>query len=76
MKYRNLIGGDWVDARSGGTFANINPADTSDVIGEFCRQRTGGCERVPWLPPAMPTHPGGLFLRLSALKSCTGRLNS
>lgn len=35
MKYRNLIGGDWVDARSGGTFANINPADTSDVIGEF-----------------------------------------
>lgn len=35
MKYRNLIDGEWVDARSGATFANINPADSSDLIGEF-----------------------------------------
>lgn len=35
MQYRNLIDGHWVDARSGKTFANINPADSSDVIGDF-----------------------------------------
>ena len=35
MKYLNFIGGKWVPAKSGKTFANINPADTDDVIGEF-----------------------------------------
>lgn len=35
MKYRNLIDGQWVDARSGVVFTNTNPADSSDVIGEF-----------------------------------------
>src|SRR4051812_27696551 len=34
-EYRNLIGGQWVAARSGKTFANVNPADHSDVVGEF-----------------------------------------
>src|SRR3954471_8776587 len=33
--YRNLIGGQWLPARSGKTFANVNPADHSDVVGEF-----------------------------------------
>jgi len=33
--YLNLIGGEWVPARSGKTFLNINPADHSDVVGEF-----------------------------------------
>jgi len=33
--FRNFIGGDWVDSASGETFANLNPADTSDVIGNF-----------------------------------------
>src|SRR5215469_9792441 len=33
--YLNLIGGEWVPARSGKTFLNINPADHDDVIGEF-----------------------------------------
>ncbi len=35
MKYKNLINGKWADAKSGRTFPNTNPADTSDVIGEF-----------------------------------------
>jgi acyl-CoA reductase-like NAD-dependent aldehyde dehydrogenase len=33
--YGNLIGGQWVPARSGKTFKNLNPADTSDVVGIF-----------------------------------------
>jgi acyl-CoA reductase-like NAD-dependent aldehyde dehydrogenase len=33
--YLNLIGGDRLPARSGKTFLNINPADHSDIVGEF-----------------------------------------
>ena len=33
--YKNFIGGEWVESRSGQTFENINPADTSDIIGYF-----------------------------------------
>ena len=35
--YQNLIGGKWVEARSGQQFVNINPANHHDVIGEFPR---------------------------------------
>lgn len=31
----NLIGGAWVPARSGNTFTRTNPADPTDVIGNF-----------------------------------------
>src|SRR5450432_3872536 len=33
--YLNLIGGEHCPARSGKTFLNLNPADRSDVVGEF-----------------------------------------
>lgn len=33
--YLNLIGGQWLPAHSGKSFPNVNPADHSDVIGEF-----------------------------------------
>ncbi len=33
--YKNLIGGQWVPSRTGKTFLNINPADHSDIVGEF-----------------------------------------
>src|SRR3954465_2323859 len=33
--YNNLIGGEWVASRSGKTFENLNPANTSDVVGIF-----------------------------------------
>jgi acyl-CoA reductase-like NAD-dependent aldehyde dehydrogenase len=33
--YRNLIGGKWVDARSGDTFSSVSPANHDDVIGTF-----------------------------------------
>jgi alpha-ketoglutaric semialdehyde dehydrogenase len=34
-KYKNFIGGEWVDSSSGESFENLNPADTRDVIGTF-----------------------------------------
>jgi aldehyde dehydrogenase (NAD+) len=33
--YQNLIGGQWLPAKSGNTFKNVNPADHHDVVGEF-----------------------------------------
>jgi alpha-ketoglutaric semialdehyde dehydrogenase len=34
-KYQNLIGGQWLPAKSGKTILNLNPADHNDVVGEF-----------------------------------------
>jgi alpha-ketoglutaric semialdehyde dehydrogenase len=33
--YGNLIGGKFVPAKSGKTFENLSPADTSDIVGVF-----------------------------------------
>ena len=33
--YKNLIGGKWVNAATGKTFLNHNPANVDDVVGEF-----------------------------------------
>ncbi|HEX2640269.1 MAG TPA: aldehyde dehydrogenase family protein [Pyrinomonadaceae bacterium] len=33
--YNNYIGGEWVKSASGEWFENVNPADTSDVVGRF-----------------------------------------
>ena len=33
--FRNYIGGKWVESKSGKTFANINPANTNEVVGQF-----------------------------------------
>ena len=35
--YKNFIGGEWMESRSGQTFENLNPADTRDVVGVFQR---------------------------------------
>jgi acyl-CoA reductase-like NAD-dependent aldehyde dehydrogenase len=37
--YKNFIDGEWVEASTGQTFENCNPADTREVIGIF--QRSG-----------------------------------
>ena len=34
-KFHNFIGGEWVKSSSNEWFDNVNPADTSDVIGRF-----------------------------------------
>ncbi len=33
--YHNYIGGEWVKSSSGEWFDNVNPADTSDIVGRF-----------------------------------------
>ncbi|HLM61283.1 MAG TPA: aldehyde dehydrogenase family protein [Pyrinomonadaceae bacterium] len=33
--YHNYIGGEWTKAASGEWFENLNPADTSDIVGRF-----------------------------------------
>ncbi len=33
--FRNYINGEWVEASSKRTFADVNPADTSEVVGRF-----------------------------------------
>ena len=33
--YHNFIGGEWVKSSSGEWFDNLNPADTTDVVGRF-----------------------------------------
>jgi aldehyde dehydrogenase (NAD+) len=33
--YHNYIGGEWTKAASGEYFENLNPADTTDVVGRF-----------------------------------------
>ena len=35
--YKNLIGGEWVESRSGKSFENQNPANVKDVVGIFPR---------------------------------------
>jgi aldehyde dehydrogenase (NAD+) len=35
VTYQNLIGGEWLPAKSGKTFLNVNPADNTDVVGSF-----------------------------------------
>src|SRR5437899_10340816 len=37
--YRNFIDGEWVEASTGETFEDRNPADTRDVVGIF--QKSG-----------------------------------
>ena len=36
-KYKNLIGGKYVEPLTGQYFENINPADNEDIIGLFPR---------------------------------------
>lgn len=37
--YKNYINGQWVESKTGATFENRNPADTSDLVGVF--QKSG-----------------------------------
>src|ERR1700756_4244112 len=34
-EFGNYIGGQWVASQSGAQFDNLNPADTSDIVGRF-----------------------------------------
>jgi aldehyde dehydrogenase (NAD+) len=45
-RFQNFIGGTWTDASSGRTFQNVNPADTTDVIGAFPLSGADDVERA------------------------------
>jgi alpha-ketoglutaric semialdehyde dehydrogenase len=45
-KYQNFIGGEWVDAVSGRTSENRNPADQNDLIGTFPSSDAEDVERA------------------------------
>ncbi len=34
-RYKNLVAGEWIDARTGEVLSDINPADTSEVVALF-----------------------------------------
>lgn len=34
-KFKNLVAGEWIGARSGETLRDVNPADTDEVVAEF-----------------------------------------
>ena len=44
--YHNYIGGDWVKSSSGEWFDNVNPADTSDIIGRFPQSNADDVNRA------------------------------
>ena len=44
--YGNFIGGEWVNAASGKTFENKNPADTSEVVGHFADSAPADVEKA------------------------------
>ena len=44
--FKNFVSGEWVEASSGATFENRNPADWDDVIGTFPRSGADDVERA------------------------------
>ena len=47
--YRNFIDGEWVEASTGETFENRNPADTRDVVGIFQKSAKADVDFRPTL---------------------------
>ncbi|MCC6328112.1 MAG: aldehyde dehydrogenase family protein [Acidobacteria bacterium] len=44
--YNNYIGGEWVKSSSGEWFDNVNPADTTDIVGRFPRSNEEDVNRA------------------------------
>jgi alpha-ketoglutaric semialdehyde dehydrogenase len=45
-KYHNYIAGEWVKSSSGEWFDNVNPADTSDIVGRFPKSNEEDVDRA------------------------------
>jgi 2,5-dioxopentanoate dehydrogenase len=54
--YQNFIGGEWVSARSGQTFANANPADTRETVAHY--PLSGQPDAADAIAAAHAAHPG------------------
>lgn len=74
-QYRVLVGGEWVDARTGERFPDINPADTREVVGTFPlmekadvhRAIDAAAEAFPAWKALTPVARGAILLRAAAL---------
>lgn len=74
-QYRALVGGEWVDARTGERFPDINPADTREVVGTFPlmeeadvhRAIDAAAEAFPAWKALTPVARGAILLRAAAL---------
>ena len=44
--FKNFIAGEWVEPSTGEYFDNVNPADTTDIIGRFPLSRAADVERA------------------------------
>ena len=42
MTFGNYIGGEWTPAQGGAIFERRNPADTTDLVGEYADSGGGG----------------------------------
>ena len=51
--FLNYIGGEWVACASGVTAPNLNPADTSDVVGRFQQSDADDAARAVAVSTAM-----------------------
>jgi acyl-CoA reductase-like NAD-dependent aldehyde dehydrogenase len=67
--YRNYVAGQWVECQSRRTFANVNPADTDEVVGHFqassAEDVVAACEAAAKAQPgwaALPAPRRGEFL--------------
>jgi len=74
QQFQNLIGGQWVDGES--TVTNINPSDTTDVIGEFAQASAAQArEAIAAARAAQPEwYARGLEPRYNALLSIGSEL--
>ncbi|MGA2982526.1 MAG: aldehyde dehydrogenase family protein [Terriglobia bacterium] len=59
--YRNYIAGQWVECKSGKTFPNTNPANTTEIVGSFqasgAEDMQAACEAAAKAQPAWSTAP-------------------
>src|SRR5882762_10641670 len=54
--YQNLIGGDWLPAKSGQTVQNVNPADTREIVAQY--PLSGKEDAVAAIDAAKKAYPG------------------
>ena len=64
--YKNFIDGEWVEASTGETFEDGNPADTRDVVGIF--QKSAKADVDAAVDAAKRASPNGVSCRLLAAR--------
>ncbi|WP_078429825.1 aldehyde dehydrogenase family protein [Alkalihalobacterium alkalinitrilicum] len=75
--YQNYINGEWVNSKSGKTYASINPANTEEVLGYFQSSTVDDVDQAvaaaseafpAWAKTAVPTRGDVLFRLIQELE--------